>query len=663
MSAGAYRLPEGDAHRLGGTWITRTRPLTFRIDGWELSAYEGDTILSALLANGIDGAGVHDGQTLALSARFAPPVVAAGASDEAAALPMERTPVWDGADFRTLGGRAAGRLRRALARLGGGARRSLDYPFARRMPLPGPWIDLAPAEEMQADLLVIGAGIAGLSAACTAAREGAQVILAEREQGPGGVASLFAAGRGEEDPETVLPALIAEAEASGNIRLLPRTEVLHLLDGQALAHRVLFSEGRARGGVLRITAARTVIATGTIDRLPIFSGNRQPGVTGGLSAYQLASRFGVWPGRSAVFLTAVNQAYRLAILAAEAGVEVVRIADTRFAPRSRFLEFAKAHGFTLATGLVPEAATGEKGAGRTLSIALTPAHDEAKATLAPLHAERLVVCGGWQPEITLWQRAGGAASWNAAAGRIEAAGPLDGVALAGACAGIAGLAASVASGAWAADALFGRAGTPSADAATDTELESPDGSFVFTVPPANAAAPAYLDDGTSLAVFEGEGPGRATLTGAEGPEPFALGLGDVGAKVIVGDIAPEDAQAIAEERCVVPVRIAARAPAPVGAQSPDERVAPYLASRFGSGQTTAGIVATDRRRLDQGALVFRDTDTTDPRAAVGVVLGPSRTGDAHRALVAGDLAQAGTRVVVRTSGGAVSAETAEAPTP
>src|SRR5690606_29985989 len=89
-------------HLLQGSAIDRTQPLQFRFNGHSISGFVGDTVLSALLAAGIDTIGRRDHAPLALSARHAPTIsFAALAGDQQRALPMERTPATDGADYVT----------------------------------------------------------------------------------------------------------------------------------------------------------------------------------------------------------------------------------------------------------------------------------------------------------------------------------------------------------------------------------------------------------------------------------------------------------------------------------------------------------------------------------------------------------------------------------
>ena len=96
------RLRTDTAHALQGSAVDRSRPLQFRLDGRTYSGFAGDTILSAVLAAGVDTAGQRGGVALALTTSHAPAIVPEDqAGDPWHALPMERTPATDGASYVT----------------------------------------------------------------------------------------------------------------------------------------------------------------------------------------------------------------------------------------------------------------------------------------------------------------------------------------------------------------------------------------------------------------------------------------------------------------------------------------------------------------------------------------------------------------------------------
>ena len=118
MSAVSNRLAATTADGLGGDWIDRSRPISFRLNGMMIEGFAGDTVLSAAIAAGLSSAGTRGGLPLALTPRFAPLVRPAGVAEgEFALLPMQRTPITEGAEYVTPGFRASSRFRQTAARL------------------------------------------------------------------------------------------------------------------------------------------------------------------------------------------------------------------------------------------------------------------------------------------------------------------------------------------------------------------------------------------------------------------------------------------------------------------------------------------------------------------------------------------------------------------
>ncbi|MEQ1902035.1 MAG: FAD-dependent oxidoreductase, partial [Devosia sp.] len=282
MSTNPNRLDADAKHEFGGVELDRTKPLSFRVDGHRVHGYQGDTVLSALLASGIIGAGAEDGSELGLDERFAPPLVAARAGDRTTTpLPPERTPALDGFDLvsmgnggaRTLGDRV---LRRAV--------HSLGHRF-QGSPLLQPWVRLAPAESAEADLVIVGGGVAGLSAAELAGAPGRKVIVIERRPWLGGDARYFGPVGNDETPEAIETRLIARLSGMDNIRIWTATEAFDVAGGAVSVHRVEIVDGKPVARVIRIAAHNVILATGAIQRLPVFAGNRLPGVVGSAAAY------------------------------------------------------------------------------------------------------------------------------------------------------------------------------------------------------------------------------------------------------------------------------------------------------------------------------------------------------------------------------------------
>lgn len=164
------------------------------------------------------------------------------------------------------------------------------------------------------DLLIVGAGPAGLAAAAAAARSGARVILADDQPEPGG--SLLGTGRHLEWAADV-EALLASAP---DVRVLRRTTVFGYYDDNhllAVERRTNHLGAAARPEVSRervhrIRARRVILATGAHERSLAFPGNDRPGVMLAGSARTYVNRYGVAPGRRAVVFTTNDSAHAAA---------------------------------------------------------------------------------------------------------------------------------------------------------------------------------------------------------------------------------------------------------------------------------------------------------------------------------------------------------------
>jgi sarcosine oxidase subunit alpha len=658
------RLPAEGEHRLKGAAIDRTKPLRFWLDGRPIHGFVGDTVLSAALASGLVSAGTRAGQPLALDERYAPPVAVKdrGARGEPPdPLPMARTPALDGLKLRSLGHRPAlGRFAAGLGRLLPMPRHRLGLRHDRDTPL-APWLNTPPGETTAADVAVVGGGLAGMAAALAAAETGASVILLECRPWLGGAARLFGATGEEETPEATIRRLAEAIAAAAGIRTLLATEAFGVFPGLVQAHRVVVEGNVPTGRLLAIEAPRIVLANGALERLPVFAGNRRPGVVGVLAAYERAERYGVWIGRRALFATATNVAYRVAAQIKSEAVAVLRIADSRVNPQSRFVEFAKAYGIPQAQDTIPLSVQPGSRAPQELKITLARATQGAGTPPESLVVDQLVVAGGWQADLTLWHMAGGASRWDESEHRFAAEGSLPGIALAGSVAGYETAAACLASGAAALAVLSGKATVPIEDRRIEALYETSDAPTPIGPPAGSELEPAYLDGGGSLTARpEQQAAKRRRRPARLTDEVRSLSLSDVAAAVQLGLVPAEQAASIAQERWVTPgdlVDAGKHAP-PLPAETSAAGVPLYLSGRFGDEDVVRGIEAADGRRLDVGCLIYPNADRADPVAAIGVVFAAAPSGRGGLALI-GRAAATLDGVSVRDISGPVSARLKE----
>lgn len=645
------RLPADSTGNFAGHAIDRNRPVTFRLDGRLIAGFAGDTVLSAAMASGIDTLGLYQGQPLGLTPRISPAVSPAGKGDDPRlALPMVRMPALHGADLVTLAAPRSNPLTR-LFRPG----RTLDVALDSAQGLDRPWRALEGRREAGGDIVVIGGGVAGMEAAIHAAKAGMKVTLVEASSQLGGQSGLFGTQDGEASPEADIGRLTAAIAENDAISVFTHSHAYALRQGLVRIHRVSVVNGMAGGEVIDLTARFIVLATGSQERLPIFPGNRLPGVMGIAEAYELAARYHVWQGETALIATGSNVAYRLAVLASDANIAITRILDSRPSPNSRFIAFSRAYGIVQTPGAAPRLVSAAKGA---LSV------HTGQTGAAAFVAGRLLVCGGWQPDLTLWHVAGGPSRWNTAHHRLEAAGDVDGIALAGSAAGYFTRHGCMESGRDAVNALLGRPRKAISDPMIEPIHESPDAPPSVGAP-GDEAGPAFLDNGHCLfqrpsaprkswyAMFLRDMPGQGLPGLSDTPQPLTLGA--VAAGVNLGLVPPGSAGSLAQERVALVVLASdthAEPSSEAEAPAPDE-IPDYLSGRFGGDARLVVLVPDEPRQLSSGALIHPRSDPAGPLEAIGVILRPS--GDVALALMEGAAASSGLAVNVLDQGRAIQA--------
>jgi len=466
--------------RIGQGLLTDlTRPIGFRFDGARLEGFAGDTLASALLANGR--------RLVGRSFKYHRPrgIVTAG-SEEPCAL----------VDVIGAAGREPNRLattlelseglvavsqnrwpslrRDALAvndRLGrflpagfyyktfmapGWAWERLYEPLIRRAAGLGRLAAVvgdhaAPAEIVHdhADVLVVGAGSAGLAAAGVLGAAGLRVLVAEQDVVLGGGTLLdprWSAWRDEACRR------LAALEA---VRCLARTTVLGAYGhGVFGALETLAPGERARFGGLRerlriIRARRVLFACGALERLIAFPGNDVPGVMLAGAALSFLRRYGIAPGRRPVFFVNNDEAYETVFALAEAGVRTAAVIDPR--PLGPTAARALAAGIEVLAGPLVTQVFGRHGV-RAVRVASPGAADRT------IEADSLLISGGHSPATALACQLGGQPEWQEEIAAFTAEPPPAAGRSAGAARGIHGLAAAAENGARVARALAAELG-------------------------------------------------------------------------------------------------------------------------------------------------------------------------------------------------------------
>ncbi len=403
-----FRLPTGGR-------IDRGRTLRFRFDGQEYEGHHGDTLASALLANGV--------RLVARSFKFHRPrgIFAAGMEEPSALVQLGDEPNRRTTDIALYDGLVA-RSQHAWPRLSFDLAASVGWaaplfpagfyykiffrsptlwrrvwePLLRRMAGLGhapsaPDPQRYDKTHTHCDLLVVGAGPAGLTAALAAGRSGARVMLAEAGDELGGALLR----RPDQIMAGWLDATKAELAALPEVRVLTNTTVFGRYDGNYL----LAAERGARNRLWHIRARRVVLASGAIERPLVFPGNDRPGImlAGAVETY--VNRYAVAPGRRAVLFTNNDDGYHAAASLAAAGVAVAAIVDLRAEPGAAAR--AMVDGVAIYPGHV---VIDTKGRRALRGLTIRPLAGGAPQKIA---CDLLAVSGGWNPAVHLFAHAQG----------------------------------------------------------------------------------------------------------------------------------------------------------------------------------------------------------------------------------------------------------------
>ncbi|HVL74159.1 MAG TPA: sarcosine oxidase subunit alpha family protein, partial [Beijerinckiaceae bacterium] len=302
------------------------------------------------------------------------------------------------------------------------------------------------------DVLVVGAGPAGLAAALAAAEAGARVILCDEQQELGG--SLLAETAATIDGRPAAQWLAETVAALGRhdtVRLLPRTQAFGYFAQNfvALAERVtdhLAAPDPAlpRERLWQVRAKEVVLAAGAIERPIPFPDNDRPGILLADAARTYAARYGVLPGTRAVVLAAHDSAYGAAVELDRLGVEIALIADLRRRPDGPLVEAAREAGLPIAP------ATTLSGTGGRLRVASVETgrvrRDGSVGSGDTVRCDLVLVGGGWTPSTHLFSQSRGRLRFDEELGVFVPGESVQRERSAGACRGVFDLAEVLADG-------------------------------------------------------------------------------------------------------------------------------------------------------------------------------------------------------------------------
>ena len=408
-----YRLASGGL-------VNRNRSIEFTYNGNRYKGFEGDTLASALIANGVDligrsfkyhrprgfyGVGLEDPSSM-LSVEDAygyEPALRAGQVPLSEGLDARSVTGWPSPNF-DLG--AAAQLVSSV--LGAGfyyktfmwPNWKLFEPMIRKSTgfgRPNGKAETRRTHHRHAvtDVLIIGAGPAGLAAARSLADTNLHVMLVEDQSTTGGSLRWEKATIGGRSGETWANDVSADLAKYDNVTVLTSTMVTAAYEGNAFTMVQSFADDRGvrEQHLWKVKARHVVLATGMVDRPLLFEGNDRPGIMLSSAVRRLIGEFGVAPADRIAVYTNNDSGYLTALAAREAGIEVAAIIDTRSQTSAIHASEAKAKGVACLFETQIDRTLGYK---RLSGVKL-----RGRNGASIIRCSGLAISGGWTPMIQL----------------------------------------------------------------------------------------------------------------------------------------------------------------------------------------------------------------------------------------------------------------------
>ena len=437
----------GEFRRAGIGGVDSGESIAFTFDGKSYSGLKGDTLASALLANGVHlmgrsfkyhrprgpvGAGFEEPNALVTVTRGVgqmTPNLRATTVEIYEGMIAKSQNNWPNLSFDT------GAFNNVFSALfpAGFYNKTFMWPksfwdkvyepFIRNMAGLGP----APTEHDpdvygsvygSCDVLIVGSGPAGLAAAIAAAKKDQRVILVDETPVLGG--SLIGVGNVSIDGKPAADWLAKTLKDLGkvdNVTLMTRTSAVGFYHDNFIAlsermtdHLADPKTGQVREKLHRIRAGEVVLAQGGIERPLVFNGNDRPGVMLASAAQTYLNQYGVAVGKEVALFTSHDSAYAAIFDLADSNIRVAAIIDARVDVSAELLAQAQTRGIDVHAGSVISKTGGKS------RISSAEIYNPATGAKQTIKCDALLMCGGWTPSLHLWSQSKGSIKWDTDSG-------------------------------------------------------------------------------------------------------------------------------------------------------------------------------------------------------------------------------------------------------
>jgi sarcosine oxidase, subunit alpha len=278
--------------------------------------------------------------------------------------------------------------------------------------------DIYDHKYIHCDVLVIGGGISGIMAAKTAAQNGLNTLLVEEKPNLGGTTIYQNSEQHKINNQTSsiwLEKEIANLESLDNLEIKTRTSVAafhgynFLLARENLTDHLPIKDrtNKVRQRLLKIRAKKVITATGSLERPLVFNNNDRPGILLSSAIKKYIDFYGVSCGEDNVLFTNNDSAYETALSLFKKGIRVKAIVDIREQPSSKIIEEVESNGIKVYKEYTVVNTEGYKKINKISIMQLSKDGQSVIGSKIDLDCDCLGLSGGWTPAVHLFTQSGG----------------------------------------------------------------------------------------------------------------------------------------------------------------------------------------------------------------------------------------------------------------